>query len=138
MLPEGTYGQSRDNVVEDNILISADGLTLSQEEWRTHHSNTWNTRCDRNVYWNMAGGDVMRLPRASVPQKGGIAAVCAQWGKTYPGGGSVENDKNSVVADPLLSDPPTDFSLKPDSPALLMDKASNMNAGAWQRADKPK
>ena len=49
-----------------------------------------------------------------------------------------ENDKNSVVADPLLSNPPTDFSLKPDSPALLMDKASNMNAGAWQRADKPK
>ena len=136
--PEGTYGQSRDNVVEDNILISADGLTLSQEEWKTHHSHTWNTRCDRNVYWNMAGGDVMRLPCAAFRKKAGSPPCARQWGKTYPGGGSVENDKNSVVADPLLSNPPTDFSLKPDSPALLMDKASNLNAGAWQRADKPK
>jgi parallel beta-helix repeat protein len=137
--PEGTYGQSRDNVLEDNILISADGLALSQEEWRTHHSHTWNTRCDRNVYWNMAGGDVIRLPHASVLQEGGIAAVRAQWAKTYPGGGPAEdNDKNSVVADPLLSAPPTDFSLRPGSPALLMDQASNMNAGAWQKADKPK
>lgn len=137
--PEGTYGQSRDNVLEGNILISADGLALSQEEWRTHRSHTWNTRCDGNVYWNMAGGNVIRLPRASVPQEGGVAALRAQWGKTYPGGGPAEgNDKNSVVADPLLSAPPTDFSLRPGSPALLMDQAANMNAGAWQEADKPK
>ena len=81
----------------------------------------------------------MGLPHVTIPQKGGIAAVRAQWPKTYPDGGPMgENDKSSVVADPLLSNPPTDFSLKPDSPALLMDKASNMNAGAWQRADKPK
>ena len=77
VLPEGTYGQSRNNVLEDNIFISANGLALSQEEWRTHHSHTWNTRCDRNVYWNMAGGDVIGLPHVKIPQKGGIAAVRA-------------------------------------------------------------
>ena len=83
---------------------------------------------------------MISLPHTGgVPQEGGIAAVRAQWGKTYPGGGPMgRNDKDSVVADPLLQSPPTDFSLKPDSPALLIGKASNMNAGSWQKADKPK
>ena len=89
--PEGTYGQSRDNVVEDNILISADGLALSQEEWHTHHSIPM-TRSQERL-WNMAGGDVMDRPHENSAKRR-IAAGPCQWGKTYPDGGQMgENDQ---------------------------------------------
>jgi hypothetical protein len=136
--PAGTHGQARDNVVEDNIFVSADGLAFCHDPLGDDDSRSWDTLCDRNVYWSVTGANVVCLNRTPVPLKSGIAAVRELWSRYAGGGRMKDNDGGSVVADPLLSNPPEDFSLRRDSPARGVDKASKLNAGAWQENARPR
>ncbi len=115
------YGQ--DNVVRNNIFAFAKEGQLQRTRQEPHTSFTFEHNIvywtdgpllhgawgdghyvmDYNVYWNAAGKAVDFAGRSLIDwQKGG-------------------QDVHSLVADPLLADPPKgDFTLKADSPALRL------------------
>jgi parallel beta-helix repeat protein len=117
------YGQ--DNRIENNIFANSTEHQLRRSRIETHRSfwfernivdwatgtlldENWNDnhfQLDYNLYWNAVGKPVVFA--------GGLNLQ--QWQEKR------EQDRHSVVADPLFVDPDKDdFHLKPDSPVLKL------------------
>ena len=135
--PAGAHGQPKNNIVEDNVFVATQSIAFGQDVAGDDDSASWNNAVDRNVYWVTGPGVLAVLNQTSIPRDSGIAALREEWRKY--GGAMKGNDANSLVADPLLANPPDDLSLQPSSPARQVDAVSGRNAGAWREigADAP-
>ena len=132
--PAGTYGQPKQNVVEDNLFVSKTGIAFGHDVMADDDSRSWNNSINRNLYWSKSAGAVACLNGVSISRENGLGALQAQW-RQYGADGTMKgNDEDSIVADPLLANPPEDFSLAADSPA----RRGNGNAGAGAATGKAK
>lgn len=130
--PAGTHGQALSNTIHANILVGTRGPAFMHDGAADDNSRSWNTSCNDNIYWSLAGEAAVSLNAVALPQTNGIAAVQAGWAQYGETDAMRLNDRTSVIADPRLSHPPEDFSLTPESPVLHRRGTSGLNAGAWQ------
>jgi len=127
--PEGTHGQPKDNVVEGNVFVATHAIAFSQDLMGDDDSATWNNAINRNVYWILKPGVLATLNAIPIEREDGVKALREIWAQ-YGSGSQKMNDSTSLVADPLLANPPDDFLMAEDSPAR------KLNAGAVAQGTK--
>lgn len=131
--PKGKYGQPKNNVVEDNIFVASHGIAFVQDLVGDDDSASWNNQVNRNVYWSPQPGLLAVLNKVPLDREDGVEMLQKAWAHYGPGAMNA-NDAASIVADPLLVNPPEDFSLAADSPA----RRQNDVAGAYTVEEKAK
>jgi hypothetical protein len=120
----------RNTVISDNLFVGAGSAVAMSYAWPMHSG----IRVDRNIYWSIAGDNVVYVKGGNITKANGIAALRGVWDDApwATSGACTDNDANSLFANPLfMNASASNFALSLISPAIGV-ASDGTTIGAWQ------